>query len=114
MFYRTCFNGTIIRSDHKYIMFTFVIFAESQSFSASICLPYIKRFSDIWAGTYVSFAKSSIGDIYAWGLNNYYQLGTHDMENRFMPVHIDTLPADKKWQCIAGGQHHTVAVNNNG
>ena len=33
-------------------------------------------FSDIWAGQYVTFAKEAeSGDIYSWGLNNYYQLG---------------------------------------
>ena len=34
------------------------------------------QFSDIWAGQYVTFAKEKeTGDIYAWGLNNYFQLG---------------------------------------
>lgn len=34
------------------------------------------QFSDIWAGQYVTFAKEKeTGEIYAWGLNNYFQLG---------------------------------------
>ncbi|XP_067929911.1 regulator of chromosome condensation-like [Watersipora subatra] len=72
------------------------------------------KFDDIWAGTYVSFAKSTNGDIYAWGLNNYYQLGTGDMENKYVPTLVSELPADKKWQCIAGGQHHTIALSKDG
>lgn len=33
------------------------------------------KFTDIWAGQYTSFAQDSNGNIYAWGLNNYFQLG---------------------------------------
>ena len=34
------------------------------------------KFSDVWTGQYMTFAKEKeTGDIYAWGLNNYYQLG---------------------------------------
>lgn len=33
-------------------------------------------FQNIWAGTYCTFAKEhSNGDIYVFGLNNYYQMG---------------------------------------
>lgn len=33
-------------------------------------------FSDIWAGQFITFAKEkNSGDIYGWGLNNYFQLG---------------------------------------
>ena len=36
----------------------------------------LAKFSDVWAAAYVTFAKEKeTGDIYAWGLNNYYQLG---------------------------------------
>ena len=77
----------------------------------SLC---ICRFDDIWAGTYVSFAKTSDGEMYAWGLNNYYQLGTGDMENKYFPAYVSSLAADKDWKCVAAGQHHTVAVNKDG
>ena len=34
------------------------------------------KFCDIWTGQYCTFAKEKDkGEIYAWGLNNYYQLG---------------------------------------
>lgn len=34
------------------------------------------EFVDIWAGTYCTFAKEhKKGDIYVFGLNNYYQIG---------------------------------------
>ena len=35
-------------------------------------------FSDIWTGSFVTFAKEkNTGDIYSWGLSNYYQLGMY-------------------------------------
>ncbi|XP_053395077.1 regulator of chromosome condensation-like isoform X2 [Mercenaria mercenaria] len=71
-------------------------------------------FSDIWAGQYITFAKEkNTGEIYGWGLNNYFQLGFSDMTNRFVPEKIKSF--DKKnWVCIQGGQHHTVAQDNEG
>lgn len=37
-------------------------------------------FSDVWAGTYDTFVQlKETGEIYGWGLNNYYQLGTEDL-----------------------------------
>ena len=36
------------------------------------------RFSDVWTGQYITFAQArESGDIYAWGLNNYFQLGKY-------------------------------------
>ena len=54
-------------------------------FSAYILKPEPVRFrrkncqiDDVFVGQYVTFAKEkTTGDIYAWGLNNYYQLGMH-------------------------------------
>ena len=37
-------------------------------------------FSDIWTGCFVTFAKEkNTGDVYSWGLSNYYQLGKHSI-----------------------------------
>jgi regulator of chromosome condensation len=72
------------------------------------------RFTDIWTGTHVSFARSTNGDVYAWGLNNYYQLGIGDMMNNSVPELVKSLSASKKWTSIAGGQHHSVAANEDG
>jgi len=34
------------------------------------------KFCDVWTGQYCTYAKAKdTGDIYAWGLNNYFQLG---------------------------------------
>ncbi|XP_074640738.1 regulator of chromosome condensation-like [Tubulanus polymorphus] len=72
------------------------------------------KFSDIWAGTFDTFAREAeSGDIYAWGLNNYYQLGIDDMENRFMPERLTSFEG-KQWKSFASGQHHTVALDTAG
>lgn len=73
------------------------------------------RFDNIWTGSYVTYAKAkSTGDIYAWGLNNYFQLGFADMVNRFVPDLVKSFPKEKDWQEISGGQHHAIALAKDG
>ncbi|KAK2168914.1 hypothetical protein LSH36_13g10022 [Paralvinella palmiformis] len=72
------------------------------------------RFSDVWTGQYHTFARSTNGNIYAWGLNNYYQLGFSDMLNRFMPEISSSFDSNKGWKEISGGQHHTLALDKDG
>ena len=33
------------------------------------------KFVDVWTGQYTTYAKAQSGEIFAWGLNNYFQLG---------------------------------------
>ena len=72
----------------------------------------VPKFDDIFCGSYHTFALSRDSQgMYAWGLNNFGQLGTGDVESRFMP---EKLPV--KWREIeqegitdvSGGQHHTM------
>ena len=70
------------------------------------------KFDDIFCGSYHTFAvlRDNQG-MFAWGLNNFGQLGTGDVESRFMP---EKLPAS--WKEVeeegitdmSGGQHHTI------
>ena len=39
------------------------------------CRKRSAQFVDVWTGTYTTYAKEESGKVYAWGLNNYYQLG---------------------------------------
>ncbi|KAL3868081.1 hypothetical protein ACJMK2_040918 [Sinanodonta woodiana] len=72
------------------------------------------KFSDVWAGQYVTFAQEQkTQQIHAWGLNNYYQLGFNDMKNRFVPDQVKSFNF-KKWQKIQSGQHHTIALDTDG
>lgn len=79
------------------------------------------KFSDVFCGLYHTFACAQNSRLYAWGLNNYGQLGVDDTDSRYNP---ELLPAD--WikdenspepnKCknldISGGQHHTVICQN--
>jgi hypothetical protein len=47
------------------------------------------------------------GALYAWGGNNYAQLGDGTTENRSVPTPIGT---DNDWVAIAAGSYHTVAL----
>ncbi|XP_005105535.1 regulator of chromosome condensation isoform X2 [Aplysia californica] len=75
----------------------------------------LATFSDVWTGQYMTFAQDKeTGDIYAWGLNNYFQLGFGDMENRFVPERVKSFSENGPWSMISGGQHHTVALDGKG
>ncbi|XP_014478638.1 PREDICTED: regulator of chromosome condensation [Dinoponera quadriceps] len=72
------------------------------------------EFADIWAGTYCTFAKENQkGDIYVFGLNNYYQIGLKDAATHFHPQMSKTF-SGKVWKHISSGQHHTIALDDEG
>ncbi|KAK3718775.1 hypothetical protein QZH41_014048 [Actinostola sp. cb2023] len=75
------------------------------------------KFKNVFCGSYATFAVAeSTDDVYAWGLNNYGQLGTGDIENGYLPIKVESLSSlnsdiDKKNIEIANGQHHTLFLN---
>ncbi|KAK7079130.1 Regulator of chromosome condensation [Halocaridina rubra] len=74
----------------------------------------IVLFDDVWAGGMTTFAKArKTGDIYAFGLNNYNQLGDEDTNMRFQPSLMNNF-SGKSWIQISGGQHHSLALSDNG
>lgn len=97
-------------------------------------------FDDIWAGHFCTFVKEhEKGDIYVFGLNNFYQIGkkylqrslyfsilslffTYLLENilglksndiHFHPQISKTF-SGKIWRHISSGEHHTIALDNAG
>lgn len=71
-------------------------------------------FSEVWTGQYITFAKEkNSGEVYGWGLNNYFQIGFNDMTSRFVPEKIKSFNG-QSWISVAGGQHHTVALDKDG
>ncbi|KAI1284830.1 Regulator of chromosome condensation [Halotydeus destructor] len=75
----------------------------------------------IWAGSHCSFAKSTDGKLYGWGLNNYSQLGfSTESQNDGLTVfesfpvnisaHWSSLPIEK----IETSLHHTLALDQSG
>ncbi|XP_013792620.2 regulator of chromosome condensation-like, partial [Limulus polyphemus] len=71
-------------------------------------------FDDVWTGSYVTFCREKdSGDIYGFGLNNFYQLGFGDPESRLSPEFIQSFWG-RRWQSISSGQHHTIALDDTG
>ena len=65
-----------------------------------------------WLGsTQVSNARSLQKTLWAWGYNNYGQLGLGDVTNRSSPVQVGALTT---WSSVAGGQLHTTALKTDG
>lgn len=72
------------------------------------------KFHNVWTGSYVTYALTTTGEVYSWGLNNYYQLGFDDMKNRYVPEWAKSFSKNIQWSELAGGQHHTLALDSNG
>ena len=71
-----------------------------------------KHIEAIWAATYCTFLRESGSSIiWAFGLNNYKQLGYPKDESVIINP-INTRFEDVK--IIAGGQHHTLVLKNDG
>ena len=87
----------------------------------------LPKFTDVFCGSYHTFALTEDGAVYTWGLNNYGQLGTKDTVSRFQPVklpanwiNVDHTKENNQGNLapvvgkglegvvITGGQHHTV------
>ena len=66
-----------------------------------------RRVADVSAGTYTSFASTTDGHMFAWGLNNYGQLG---LPTGTPAVLSPTLVPSLRHATVAAGQHHTLAV----
>lgn len=85
----------------------------------------------IWSSHWSSFALSTTGAIYVWGLNNFHQLGfrtenpiellttdpnesqqTMKIITELRPIKATKMPSNIKM--IANGQHHTLALDTTG
>ncbi|MBI0136581.1 InlB B-repeat-containing protein [Bifidobacterium sp. W8120] len=74
------------------------------------------------AGNQHSLALGSDGNVYAWGDNNYDQLGDGTTSSRNAPVRVKTpdrstypdLPADFTYLQVSAGTYHSLAVGSDG
>ncbi|CAB3364272.1 Hypothetical predicted protein [Cloeon dipterum] len=71
--------------------------------------------SNVWTGSWTTICQSdSDAKIYVFGLNNYYQIGLEEINNpQYLPALSERL-STKKWKKIAGGQHHTLCLDEEG
>ncbi len=65
----------------------------------------------IAVGEYHSLALTSSGNVFAWGYNNYGQLGNGTTTNSTTPAQVSNLTGINS---IAGGSYHSLALNSNG
>lgn len=87
------------------------------------------KFDRVWGGNFTSFARSTLGRLYSWGLNNYSQLGfptkttravepgAAEVQELIHPFPIDiteSFPHGETIEDIACGQHHTLARTKSG
>jgi alpha-tubulin suppressor-like RCC1 family protein len=68
-------------------------------------------FSKISGGLQHTAAIKADGTLWAWGQNNYYQLGDGTTTNRNVPVQIGS---SNNWQSVAAAQAHTIALKTDG
>lgn len=81
----------------------------------------LKNVEDVFTGGYHSFCKVLVKkkgqadktEIYAWGLNNYGQLGIGNTKNTYTPTLVEAF-VDKPVKKITGGEHHTIALLESG
>lgn len=68
----------------------------------------------IWASTYCTYFKDrNTAKIFAFGLNNYCQLGIpNPSENVVKPVFVPELTSFTDVKTVTGGQHHTLVLKN--
>eukprot|EP00794_Sanderia_malayensis_P020427 gene20427-22440_t len=78
-----------------------------------------QKFKDIFSGSFHTFAiADGEDDVYAWGLNNWGQLGTGDTYSYFSPTVVESLSKLRKDAgdslSLSGGQHHSIIVDGKG
>jgi alpha-tubulin suppressor-like RCC1 family protein len=71
----------------------------------------INDVADIEAGMHFSIALKNDGTVWAWGRNDYGQLGNDEVTDTSTPIMVPGLASIKS---IAAGAHHVIAVDSDG
>jgi regulator of chromosome condensation len=79
----------------------------------------LKNIINIGAGSDHSFAIHKNGNVYSWGLNSFGQTGIFENagENEAVtpiPTVVESLKNHGRVTCITGGNHHSIAVTDEG
>lgn len=72
-----------------------------------------KKAVDVFCGNHHSFYINDKGQVFGWGLNNHGQLGIGNKENTSFPTIIKKFEGIRIRQ-MAGGEHHSIAVTEDG
>ncbi|MDK1703200.1 VWD domain-containing protein [Serratia rubidaea] len=69
----------------------------------------------VWAGDFHSIILDDLGRLWAWGKNQYGELGDGTTTYQTRPVLVDLLPLNgRKVMTVSAGEHHTVALDEQG
>jgi regulator of chromosome condensation len=68
-----------------------------------------RKIVDIFAHGYSSFARTDDDRVFAWGLNNFGQLGTGARDNLVVPTVVKNL-SGRGITVLSGSLHHTLAL----
>ncbi|ODN00193.1 Regulator of chromosome condensation [Orchesella cincta] len=76
------------------------------------------KITDLWTGEFSTYCVTDKNkDIYVCGLNNYAQLGIQKIADEKTVIQVPTKNTTfrgRKWKQIAAGQHHAVALTQEG
>ncbi|CAL8100832.1 unnamed protein product [Orchesella dallaii] len=76
-----------------------------------------QRITDLWTGEFSTYCVTDKSkDVYVCGLNNYAQLGIRKSDEKTViqvPTKNTTFKG-RKWKQIAAGQHHAIALSEEG
>jgi len=74
------------------------------------------QYTNVFAGAYSSFALDSYGYLYAWGMNNYGQLGFDSSGANVLDITnvAGEIGEDYRWKTIAPGYYHTLGIQIDG
>ncbi|MFV0634749.1 SpaA isopeptide-forming pilin-related protein [Demequina sp.] len=80
---------------------------------AMVEMPSGVTFTQVDAGHFHTVALGDDGNTYAWGYNNYGQLGTGTTPQNTTPVAVE-MPSGVTFTQVAAGMFHTVALGDDG
>ncbi|XP_055019736.1 regulator of chromosome condensation [Boleophthalmus pectinirostris] len=73
------------------------------------------HFTDAFCGAYLTFAVTTEGYVYGFGLSNYHQVSTKSTKMCYVPVKLTCFKnSTTSWVDFAGGQHHTLCLDAEG
>ncbi|XP_053124257.1 regulator of chromosome condensation isoform X1 [Hemicordylus capensis] len=70
---------------------------------------------DVFCGSYSTIAITEEGHVIGFGLSNYYQLGSQNIDTYYSPKILTAFKnSTKSWIEFSAGQHHTVCLDSEG
>jgi regulator of chromosome condensation len=72
------------------------------------------KFPFAFCGGYHTILVHESNELFAFGLNNYGQLGLGDLEEHQIPDLVEGIDTTSAIKCVSGGEHFTVILRTDG